>query len=71
MVMMMTVLTMLWRLHSGCWREREAPRRGGGMGGGQKGVRFLLGVDIGKVCALGPEINFGLTKFVLYLLFQI
>ena len=28
--MMTAVMTMLWRLHSGCWREREAPRRGGG-----------------------------------------
>ena len=50
---------------------RNALSSGGGMGGGQKGVRFLLGVDIGKVCALGSEINFGLTKFVLCLLVQI
>ena len=29
-MMMTAVMTMLWRLHSGCWREREALRRGGG-----------------------------------------
>ena len=36
-MMMTAVMTMLWRLHSGCWREREALRRGGGMGGGGGG----------------------------------
>ena len=30
----------------------------GRVGGGQNGVRFLFGGDIGKVCAFGSETNF-------------
>ena len=37
---------MLWRLHSGCWREREALRRGGGMGGGGGGGGIVVTTGI-------------------------